>query len=454
MSLRPEPPSSPDSAEELLQSVQDNPEAWMFYLREINQHATIQTELAETNRLKAEALATTVGQHEAVIRYQKEQLQEERGLILRLEREKIQLATAAAPAVQTSPNEPMPPLQVTAKDRSDHAAREATPATTPRSETASLSERHPDPDKFDGSSQDLRRFTAQVSAKMTANADRFPTTTSRLIYVAGRLSGKAYDLILPRAPYGIPQFTDYPELLRFLEAAYGDPDRIQNARNRLYTLRQGNKEFSSYFAEFERLALEGEMPEASLQPLLFQNISRELQDMLLHSPAPTWDFRPYARHLQTLDNRYRQHQQQVNRHKWLQRNRATPLTPPPPEPKNPSLKLPAAETGDPMDLSHQRSRPRSPNGRKERGECFRCGQKGHLVAQCPEPDRRPVPLRHARTSSPQGSPLTAPSVTLPSSQLPLPIQSPLPAPYPPASANRFSTLRTDSPPPLNTASLY
>ena len=61
MSLRPEPPSSPDSAEELLQSVQDNPEAWMFYLREINQHATIQTELAETNRLKAEALATTIG---------------------------------------------------------------------------------------------------------------------------------------------------------------------------------------------------------------------------------------------------------------------------------------------------------------------------------------------------------------------------------------------------------
>ena len=41
----------------------------MFYLREINQHATIQTELTETNRLKAEALATTIGQHEAVIRY-------------------------------------------------------------------------------------------------------------------------------------------------------------------------------------------------------------------------------------------------------------------------------------------------------------------------------------------------------------------------------------------------
>jgi hypothetical protein len=54
------------------------------------------------------------------------------------------------------------------------------------------------------------------------------------------------------------------------------------------------------------------MPDSALTPLLYQGILRELQDMLLHNPAPTCEFRPFARHLQELDNHYRQHQQQVN----------------------------------------------------------------------------------------------------------------------------------------------
>ncbi|XWW95121.1 hypothetical protein V2A60_003072 [Cordyceps javanica] len=118
---------------------------------------------------------------------------------------------------------------------------------------------------------------------MNANADRFPTATSRLTYVAGRLAGKAYELILPRTVFGVPQFDDYPKLLAYLEDAFGDPDRVQNAQNDLYRLRQKNQDFSAYFSEFQRLALEGEMPNGALTPLLFQGISRELQDILLYN---------------------------------------------------------------------------------------------------------------------------------------------------------------------------
>lgn len=49
------------------------------------------------------------------------------------------------------------------------------------------------------------------------------------------------------------------------------------------------------------------MPDDALTPLLFQGISRELQDMLLHNPPPSQKFHQYANHLQALDNRYRQH---------------------------------------------------------------------------------------------------------------------------------------------------
>ncbi|CAJ2512146.1 Uu.00g051610.m01.CDS01 [Anthostomella pinea] len=103
--------------------------------------------------------------------------------------------------------------------------------------------------------------------------------------------------------------------LAYLENAFRDPDRIQNAQNKLYQLKQRNQDFSIFFSEFQCLALEGEMPEDALTPLLFQGISRELQDMLLHSPTPSRRYRDYANHLQALDNRFRQYQQQVSRNR-------------------------------------------------------------------------------------------------------------------------------------------
>ena len=69
---------------------------------------------------------------------------------------------------------------------------------------------------------------------MNANADRFLIATSRITYVARQLTGKAYALILPKIKYGIPQFVDYPEMLKYLERAFGDPDCTQNAQNKLF----------------------------------------------------------------------------------------------------------------------------------------------------------------------------------------------------------------------------
>lgn len=66
-----------------------------------------------------------------------------------------------------------------------------------------------------------------------------------------------------------------------------------------------------------------------------------------------------------------------------------------------------------MDLSAQRA-PRL-TGRKERGECYRCGSKDHRVALCPEPDTRPfMQARAARPERPS-SPDTNRTLSLPPS---------------------------------------
>jgi hypothetical protein len=50
---------------------------------------------------------------------------------------------------------------------------------------------------------------------MTANADRFPTAIARLTYVVGRLTGKTYELILPKIRFGVPEFLNYPKMLAY-----------------------------------------------------------------------------------------------------------------------------------------------------------------------------------------------------------------------------------------------
>jgi hypothetical protein len=412
---RPEPPSGADSPEELVAHVNNNPSDWLLYLRHINGYATALKEqieplrLSESDRETAiQALKSKISELEGVIKYQKELNHDAQRQITQLEVDKLRLLDAATPAVQTPrsalANVPSPP----AEQPADPAPRPTTLTPPVYSGSSYFSEKIPDPKEYDGSRNDLRRFTQQIYGKMKANADRFPTATARLTYVAGRLTGKAYELILPKTYYGVPDFPDYPEMLTYLEDAFGDPDRIQNAQNKLYQLKQKNLDFSTYFSEFQRLALEGEMPEEALSPLLFQGISRELQDMLLHNPTPSRQYREYASHLQMLDNRYRQHQQQVSRNRTtmpakaptryaaaiIPRLSATAnsdlpgrIPSPRPEWRNSRPASPPATRGDPMDLSSQRRF--IPGGRKERGECFRCGSENHRVAACPEPDTRP-----------------------------------------------------------------
>jgi hypothetical protein len=57
--------------------------------------------------------------------------------------------------------------------------------------------------------------------------------------------------------------SNYPNVLCVLERAYSDPNCVNNARKDLFCLKQQNKEFAVFYAEFQRLALEGEVLEDS-----------------------------------------------------------------------------------------------------------------------------------------------------------------------------------------------
>ncbi|KAG8672828.1 hypothetical protein FPOAC1_006120 [Fusarium poae] len=235
MSARPLPPFLPDSVESFRDHAPEHLDDWFEYFRNVYTYA----ENAQNPQLEY-----TEQQHEKALKRKDDDIFEAR----LAERRALD---ATRPTVPTIPT----PMGTTP------------PPSSRSTESTSLTERLPDPDKFEGERSDLRRFVSQIHSKLKANHDRFPTRLARMSYVTGRLKGRAYAQVLPHIKAGECQLPDYQDIIDLLERAFGDPNRINNARAELFRLRQTHKDFSTFFAEFQRLALEGEMSEEALPTL-------------------------------------------------------------------------------------------------------------------------------------------------------------------------------------------
>lgn len=420
----PRPPFLPSDLEEFTEHAADHYSEWFDYCRLAyeyiqNAEATIaeangrvQTSQLEVNRLEGE-LTTLHHQYErsqardqGIREYQKEQLQEMQQKYLDAVKENDRVLSLATPTVNTP--RPQPALTPESIAKTPEAtSMEAPPSIDSQSaSSAKLSERLPDPDRFEGDRKDLRRFVSQIHEKMNVNRDRYPTSQSRMTYVTNRLRGAPYAQILPHIKRGICQLKDYEDILDILDRAFGDPNRVNNARNELFRLRQTNKEFGVFFAEFQRLALEGEMSEEALPTLLEQAINRELRGMLIHNEPPTREYHQFANFLQDLENRRRHYEGNQQPAIRAYASAAKPITSQPVPRMNPvkpaeRVTTPPSANPDAMDLSSTRQFATS---RRERGECFRCGSKEHLIRSCPHPDNRPLKVRPIHSSpSPEPS---------------------------------------------------
>jgi hypothetical protein len=116
-------------------------------------------------------------------------------------------------------------------------------------------------------------------------------------YFVSCLTGKAFDLIVPYSNDSDFSLSNYSDIIDMLERAFGDADTARLARNKLYSLKQRNLEFSVFFSESQRLAIEGRVPKGNLYHTLEQSVSAELSEMMLHNPPPSEDYYELVRHL-------------------------------------------------------------------------------------------------------------------------------------------------------------
>jgi hypothetical protein len=111
-----------------------------------------------------------------------------------------------------------------------------------------------DPPMFDGNRAKIEGFIAQLHPKLFSDPILFPTPAMRMAYAFNRLESRAQAQILPYIQAGATfSLPDVEDIIRILNDAFGDPDPIATARSKLHSLKQGKKEFTNYFAEFQTL---------------------------------------------------------------------------------------------------------------------------------------------------------------------------------------------------------
>ncbi|RKK06311.1 hypothetical protein BFJ65_g18835, partial [Fusarium oxysporum f. sp. cepae] len=430
----PDPPTLPRDRAEFEAHYAKDPDQWFQYLsdaytwmeeQEANQ-TTVDRKLVEL-QVQVEALqgelqlsqargAEATSQKNWIV--ERLDAKEKELAVVRLELYKAQTAAFPTVASLTPTINPDP----VAKDRVAETVGAPLSPVTRSTASAQLSERIPDPDKFKATRADLRRFHNAITEKLTVNRDRYPTAVSRMAYVNSRLNDESYKLIQPYIRHGTCRLPDYYDILDILHKAYGDPNEARTARRKLDTIRQRDRDFATFYAEFQCLSLDSGLDDNALAPFLEKAISGELYDMLLTNPPTDYNYHTLVTHFQNLDIRLQEHRE-GNRLRFPFKKPAqgpgkvvTPLRQEarkiksssprrgrsPPENRQPA--------GDPMDLSQQR-RYNRPNYRRENNQCFRCGSSNHYLRDCPEPDTRPAkfrnaaipqsPYRYSRHSSPK-----------------------------------------------------
>jgi hypothetical protein len=218
---------------------------------------------------------------------------------------------------------------------------------------------------------------------------RFPDEQAKMTYAFNRQSGLALKQILPRVrkdrEIGLE---DLPAFIQHLEPAFGDPDRGATAERNMREIKQRNREFSLYYAEFQVIAADLDWNPSALRNALRSDLSEEMKDNIIHTDMLD-ELPVFVTLRQKRDNQIRQKKaEKAAQHKWTS-STGSPSAPRAPTPPKPPEAAPAGTvngyTGSaPMDLSASRRRISDEDRAKRfaNGRCLYCEGFNHKAVDC------------------------------------------------------------------------
>jgi hypothetical protein len=276
-----------------------------------------------------------------------------------------------------------PPLdgKVSVLTPSTDRSRSPSPLPTqyPTGHEVARRERLPKPPEFTGKRSEFQSWLTQMYAKLTTDKAHEPESV-RFWYMHSRLRGEALTQVEPwvNAVHQNDQHS-VDGLVEQLRAAYDDAQAAQRASSKLTTMRQGNKSFAAFLAEFDRTILEaGGLTWADQVKKTFLNncLSKELKTALVPVIAPAV-YREYCSLLHTVSNNLEALKDD--------KHRTTPQFTTPETVPAPDI-MDWAPT--PIQVATARTKRAQwvekdiLQKRREEERCLRCGEGGHFVSGC------------------------------------------------------------------------
>lgn len=257
-----------------------------------------------------------------------------------------------------------------------------------------------DPPFFNGSIKDTKDFLSSLANIFDSQPSTFPTAESKIRYSLTFLTDGASNwrkLLLRDINDGLFDFSSWSAFeIRFRET-FGNPHLVEEARRKLWTIRQHSRTSEDFFLEFEEIRLEANICEnsvimflqAALRPSLLEEVLRRDPPPKTYSDWKTASLRAdhnqrntaATKSFQSLSSAPRRQSSFLPfRHRFhtnYQSNKPAAPTLPSSNTVTPSQDTPNKPTPLRNHSSHKTSGSKNKN-------CWNCGKEDHFSRNCPD----------------------------------------------------------------------
>jgi hypothetical protein len=264
------------------------------------------------------------------------------------------------------------------------------------SSVPALRKMQPDPKPFTGEDRNkLRSFITMLHLRLIDRPGEFPNEQSKLRYAFSRLDGPTLEQMLHLVENDHVNLETFGDFVTTLEESYGDPDHINTAERAIAKLRQGNRDFITYYAEFRRLASDLDWNNAAKRAAFHRGLCDEVKDILSTQDVPE-DWNQYVALVKWRDQQFHARKAESARPTAVTKPASSlPRSTPPASTQNTPCPT-SSGSGHfgpaPMDLSAARRR-LSPEERQKRideNHCLYCGGFNHMARDCPSHPKVPA----------------------------------------------------------------
>ena len=238
----------------------------------------------------------------------------------------------------------------------------------------------PDPEKFNGQPYKFDTWLPSIKAKLHVDGEAIGEAVAQFYYVYLNLESHVQAMVLPQlATAEEKRIWDHDTILQQLKRVYDNPNKVQEAEDKLFALKQGTDSVPTYIAKFERVLYEAkgqDWPDVNKISTFRNGLGSTIRNRLaqqLNLPRKYPDFIKVVQQLAARSHAPNPSGNGPN---------------PQGDPMDTSVGavISAITAGSPSPTPSHCARSISPARREQyraEGRCVRCGSHDHWVRSCP-----------------------------------------------------------------------